>query len=122
MTGSRPSTLLTKASSQNPYGLTSAELGVVELLRRGLAGRDAWDRWQMDRATFRRHTESIVRKLGAKNAAHMQHLIGTLPGHPEHSSDVVYLDDLAAMRGAPSAGWTPRNRTRVIFDDVVFVE
>jgi len=54
---------------QGKYGLTSMEMNVLELIKRGLKRKEIADRMNMSFHTVKTHLENAHRKLGVHNVA-----------------------------------------------------
>lgn len=80
-------------SSQNPYGLTPGEFNVGRLLGRGLGLAEIAETLGMSGRAVLAERDRLMRKLGAHNFAHFEHIVATLTGLDSDWSENVYLDD-----------------------------
>ncbi|MEO5807504.1 helix-turn-helix transcriptional regulator [Devosia sp.] len=74
---------------RNPYGLSPREREIATLMARGLTNEQASHQLGICLATIEQDFLSLMAKLGARNAAHLRHLIGTLTS--------LYLPQVGSM-------------------------
>ena len=80
----------------NPYGLTPREQEVAILIAEGLTSRAAGIKLGISHRTVEIHRAHVMRKVGARNSAHLVHIISTLTRLLVPRSEIVYIDDFAA--------------------------
>ena len=81
------------ASLQNPYGLSSGEFDVARMLGRGLGLAEIAETLGVTGRSLLAQRDRLMQKLGARNLAHLEHIIATLVGIDSDWSESVYLDD-----------------------------
>lgn len=79
----------------NPYGLTAREFDVVRMLGRGLGLAEVAETLNLSGRSVLAQRERLMQKLGARNLAHLEHIISTLVRLEPDWSETVYLDDFS---------------------------
>lgn len=87
--------LWASAPSSNPYGLNSREFEIARMLGRGLGLAEIAETLALSGRTVLAQRERLMQKLGARNLAHLEHIIATLGRLDSDWSETVYLDDLS---------------------------
>lgn len=80
----------------NPYGLTPREQEMAILIAEGLTSRAAGIKLGISHRTVEIHRAHVMRKVGARNSAHLVHIISTLTRLLVPRSEIVYTDDFVA--------------------------
>lgn len=80
----------------NPYGLTPREQEVAILIAEGLTSRAAGIKLGISHRTVEIHRAHVMRKVGARNSAHLVHIISTLTRLLAPRSEIVYVEDFAS--------------------------
>jgi len=83
------------ASSSNPYQLSPREFDVARLLGRGLGLVEIAELLGISGRSVLAQRERLMAKLGARNLAHLEHIIATLGRLDSDWSETVYLDDFS---------------------------
>jgi len=81
------------ASLHNPYDLSTGEFNVARMLGRGLGLAEIAETLGMTGRSVLAQRDRLMQKLGARNLAHLEHIIATLIGIDSDWSETVYLDD-----------------------------
>jgi DNA-binding CsgD family transcriptional regulator len=83
------------AVAANPYDLDAREFDIVRLIGRGFDLAEIAETLGLTGRTVLASRERLMQKLGARNLAHLDHIVSTL-GHADlGASEVVYLEDYA---------------------------
>lgn len=81
------------ASSSNPYGLSTREFDIARLVARGLDLVEIAETLGLSGRSVLLERERLMLKLGARNLAHLEHIVSTL-GHLDSDwTELVYVDD-----------------------------
>jgi len=83
------------ASSSNPYQLTVREFDVARMIDRGLGVAEIAETLDISGRSVLAQRDRLMEKLGARNLAHLEHIIATLDRLDSDWSETVYLDDLS---------------------------
>jgi DNA-binding CsgD family transcriptional regulator len=83
------------AVSSNPYQLTVREFDVARMLGRGLGLAEIAETLGLSGRSVLAQRERLMEKLGARNLAHLEHIIATLERLDSDWSESVYLDDFS---------------------------
>ncbi len=83
------------APSSNPYQLTAREYDVARMLGRGLGLVEIAETLGISGRSVLAQRERLMAKLGARNLAHLDHIISTLERLESDWSETVYLDDFS---------------------------
>jgi DNA-binding CsgD family transcriptional regulator len=83
------------AVSSNPYQLTAREFDVARMLGRGLGVAEIAETLGLSGRSVLAQRERLMEKLGARNLAHLEHIIATLERLDSDWSESVYLDDFS---------------------------
>ena len=83
------------ASAANPYQLDAREFDVARLLGRGLGLAEIAETLGLTGRAVLARRERLMAKLGARNLAHLEHIISTLGRLESDWSETVYLDDFS---------------------------
>ena len=83
------------ASSSNPYQLTVREFDVARMIDRGLGVSEIAETLDISGRSVLAQRDRLMEKLGARNLAHLEHIIATLDRLDSDWSETVYLDDLS---------------------------
>jgi DNA-binding NarL/FixJ family response regulator len=92
------------ASSSNPYQLSAREFDVARMIDRGLGVAEIAETLDIPGRSVLVHRDRLMEKLGARNLAHLEHIIATLDRLDSDWSETIYLDDLSdglAEEGEP---------------------
>ena len=81
------------ASWSNPYNLSSGEFDVARLLGRGLGLAEIAETLGLTGRSTLSLRDRLMQKLGARNLAHLEHIISTLGRIDTDWSETIYLDD-----------------------------
>lgn len=98
------------ASYSNPYGLTLGEFDVARMLGRGLGLAEIAETLGLSGRSVLSQRDRLMQKLGARNTAHLEHIISTLGRLDSDWSETVYLDDF-------SDGLADDEASEIIFAD-----
>lgn len=83
------------APAPNPYKLDMREFDLVRLLGRGLDLADIAELLGVTGRSVQLQRERIMLKLGARNLAHLEHIVSTLGRLDADWTETVYLDDFS---------------------------
>lgn len=81
------------ASYSNPYNLSACEFDVARMLGRGLGLAEIAETLGLSGCSVLAQRDRLMQKLGARNTAHLEHIISTLGRLDSDWSETVYLDD-----------------------------
>lgn len=81
------------ASCSNPYNLSAGEFDVARMLGRGLGFAEIAETLGLSGRSVLAQRDRLMQKLGARNTAHLEHIISTLGRLDSDWSESVYLDD-----------------------------
>lgn len=81
------------ASFSNPYNLSAGEFDVSRLIGRGLGLAEIAETLGLTGRSTLVLRDRLMHKLGARNEAHLEHIISTLAPLDTDWSESVYLDD-----------------------------
>lgn len=81
------------ASYSNPYNLNTREFDVARMLGRGLGFAEIAETLGLSGRSVLAQRDRLMQKLGARNTAHLEHIIATLGRLDSDWSETVYLDD-----------------------------
>lgn len=84
------------AASSNPYNLSSREFDVARMLGRGLGLAEVAETLGLSGRSVLAQRERLMLKLGARNTAHLEHIISTLGRIDSDRCETAYLDDFSA--------------------------
>lgn len=82
-------------SFSNPYNLSASEFDVARMIGRGLGLAEIAETLGLTGRSVLAQRDRLMQKLGARNTAHLEHIISTLGRLDSDWSETVYLDDFS---------------------------